>query len=200
LSRPREFDPDDALERTMHVFWRHGYAATSMDDLVAQVGVNRASLYKLFGDKHGLFVAALEHYSAKHLKTLKTILHGSERAADGIQTVIDAFARISSEREGTLGCLLGAATLELLPHDRKVTRIVARCYSARRREFALALIRARDQGDIPPSVDIPATAAYLVTYLQGMRMMGKTRQSYADARRIARVAYSAIGIIDRRAS
>jgi TetR/AcrR family transcriptional regulator, transcriptional repressor for nem operon len=184
----------------MHVFWRRGYSATSIDDLVREVGVNRASLYKTFGDKHALFVTALEHYSAKHLNALKEMLHAPPRATNGLRNVVDAFARISSDKGGTIGCLLGAATLELLPHDRQVTRIVSRCFAARRREFTRALTRARDQGDLADAVDISATAAYLVTYLQGMRMMGKTHQSYADAKRISRVAYSALGLIERRAS
>lgn len=184
----------------MHVFWRRGYAATSIADLVREVGVNRASLYKTFGDKHALFVAALEHYSAKHLGALKQLLHAPQRAIDGIRDVIDTFARISSDDAGTIGCLLGAATLELLPHDEEVTRIVSRCYAARRREFARALTLATAQGDLAATLDVHATAAYLVTYLQGMRMMGKARQSRAVAQRSSRIAYAALGLTDRRAS
>ena len=184
----------------MHVFWRQGYGSTSIEDLVAASGVNRASLYKIFGDKHALFVAALRHYSTQHLATLKATLHQPERAVEGIRNVIEAFARISSDRPGMVGCLLGTATLERLPHDRVVAQLVARCYAARRLEFTRALTRARTQGDVQPDIDIAATAAYLVTYLQGMRMMGKTRLAHADARKAALVAYAALGIATHRAS
>jgi TetR/AcrR family transcriptional repressor of nem operon len=200
LSRPREFDPNDTLDRVMHVFWRRGYTATSIDDIVREVGVNRASLYKTFGDKHALFVAALEHYSAKHLGSLKQLLQTPQRAIDGIRDVIETFARISSDDAGTIGCLLGAATLELLPHDSEVSRIVSRCYAARRREFVRALNVAKQQGDLASTVDVPATAAYLVTYLQGMRMMGKARQTRVAVQRSSRIAYAALGITGRRAS
>ena len=61
--RPREFDPERALEQAMEVFWAQGYEATSVQDLLEAMGINRGSMYDTFGDKHTLFVAAIEHYS-----------------------------------------------------------------------------------------------------------------------------------------
>ena len=62
MPRTKEFDPEVALERAMELFWRRGYATTSVADLVAHLGVARASLYSTFGTKHDLYVAALERY------------------------------------------------------------------------------------------------------------------------------------------
>lgn len=183
----------------MHVFWRHGYHATSIDDLVRSIGVNRASIYATFGDKHALFVAALTHYGATNLITLKHVLHDPERAVTGICNVIDVFAKISSSESGVMGCLLGSATLELLPDDAEVADVVSRCYSARRTEFERALKRAQREGDLAATLDVPATAAYLVTFLQGLRMMGKTRLTHAAALKAARVSYAVLGIKHRRA-
>ena len=59
----KQFDRGDVLERAMAVFWRNGYQATSIQDLVDATGINRGSLYTTFGDKRGLFLAVLEHYS-----------------------------------------------------------------------------------------------------------------------------------------
>src|SRR5688572_6532546 len=58
--RPRSFDPDDVLDKARAVFWNLGYAATSLDDLAAATGLNRPSLYAAFGDKHALYMAAME--------------------------------------------------------------------------------------------------------------------------------------------
>jgi TetR/AcrR family transcriptional repressor of nem operon len=200
LSRPREFDADAVLERAMRVFWRQGYHATSVDDLVRETGVNRASLYATFGDKHALFVASIRRYAETNLAVLKRSLHEAERAVDGIRAVVETFATISSSQAGAMGCLLGTATLELLPHDAEVTALVGRCYALRRKEFEVALARAQAQGDLRVDIDLPATAAYLVTHLQGMRMMGKMQPSRAHAMRAARVAYAALGIAAGRRS
>ena len=62
MPRPKAFDPDAALHKAMQVFWERGYEATSVDDLVQCMGINRFSLYSTFGGKHQLFVAALERY------------------------------------------------------------------------------------------------------------------------------------------
>ena len=60
--RPRQYDPDEALAKAAAVFWKRGYAATSLDDLAAATGMNRPSLYAAFGDKRDLYLATLERY------------------------------------------------------------------------------------------------------------------------------------------
>ena len=60
--RPRAYDPEVALNRAIGAFWNAGYSGTSLDDLAAATGMNRPSLYAAFGDKHALYVKALEHY------------------------------------------------------------------------------------------------------------------------------------------
>jgi AcrR family transcriptional regulator len=63
--RPRQYDPERALANAAEVFWKHGYAATSLDDLVAATGMNRPSLYAAFGDKRDLYLKTLERYQQR---------------------------------------------------------------------------------------------------------------------------------------
>src|SRR3954451_6934537 len=60
--RPRTYDPDLALSRAMDVFWKDGFAGTSLDELSAATGMNRPSLYGAFGDKRDLYIKAYQHY------------------------------------------------------------------------------------------------------------------------------------------
>src|SRR5438045_2737757 len=60
--RPRAYDPDLALSRAMDVFWKEGFAGTSLDELSAATGMNRPSLYGAFGDKRDLYIKAYQHY------------------------------------------------------------------------------------------------------------------------------------------
>jgi len=62
VARPREFEREEVVEKALGVFWRQGYQATSVQDLVEATGLNRGSLYDTFGDKHGLFLEVVEHY------------------------------------------------------------------------------------------------------------------------------------------
>ena len=62
MSRPKEFNPDDAIEKAMQVFWHKGYEATSMEDLLSAMDLNRGSLYDTFGDKRQLFLKVMDRY------------------------------------------------------------------------------------------------------------------------------------------
>ncbi|MDH3970432.1 MAG: TetR/AcrR family transcriptional regulator, partial [Rhodospirillales bacterium] len=62
MARPKSFDREEVLERAMAVFWRKGYAATSVRDLVEATGLNPGSLYDTFDDKHGLFLESVTLY------------------------------------------------------------------------------------------------------------------------------------------
>src|SRR6185437_13435460 len=64
MARPRQFDPDDVVDRSMHEFWARGYRDTTVDDLVQATGVRPGSLYGAFeGGKRQLFLEALKLYS-----------------------------------------------------------------------------------------------------------------------------------------
>src|ERR1700733_6957952 len=62
IGRPREFDRDAALEAAMLLFWRKGFAMTSMNDLCEAMGIRSPSLYAAFGDKEALYLQAVDHY------------------------------------------------------------------------------------------------------------------------------------------
>ena len=85
MPRAKCFDRNDALEKAMKAFWSRGYEATSMQDLVDCMGINRGSLYNTFGGKHELFLEALDHYGQNSL--LKKML--TARAGGGGVKIFD---------------------------------------------------------------------------------------------------------------
>ncbi|MGH8553586.1 MAG: TetR/AcrR family transcriptional regulator, partial [Methylococcales bacterium] len=60
--RPRAYDPQTALQQALGVFWSTGYSGASLDSIATAAGMNRPSLYAAFGDKHALYIKALEQY------------------------------------------------------------------------------------------------------------------------------------------
>lgn len=62
MGRKKKFEPREALERAMDLFWRKGYEGTHLQELVDATGMSRFSLYEQFGGKVGLFEATLKHY------------------------------------------------------------------------------------------------------------------------------------------
>ena len=92
--RPRSFDRDTALERAMLLFWRQGYAATSISELTAAMGINPPSLYACFGSKEGLFKAVLEHYDQRRATFMASVLEAP--SSPWRQNTVIALSSVSS--------------------------------------------------------------------------------------------------------
>ena len=128
MGRPREFDVDDALDRAMRVFWAKGYQGASLDDLLAAMGIGRGSLYKAFGDKRSLYLAALQRYDAEIVDHAVRRLcdaaggDGRARIARLLHDDIDAVEH-GDDRNG---CFLCNASVDQAPHDPAVAEAVRR--------------------------------------------------------------------------
>ena len=105
MARPREFDVDEALDRATEVFWRRGYEATSVQDLVDALGVNRASLYGTFGDKAQLFEAVLDRYGRHVNGLVERALAPPASGAEAIRTWFQELIRMVTQPGGPRGCL-----------------------------------------------------------------------------------------------
>ena len=107
MARPKTFDPDAAATEAMETFWERGYAATSVNDLLAEMGLNRGSLYDTFGDKKQLFLAALDKYQAQRAHELREMLDRPGSAKSAIVEFIHMAAECATSEEGRRGCLAG---------------------------------------------------------------------------------------------
>src|SRR5690606_26441621 len=85
MGRPREFDPDAALDAAMAAFWDRGYEATSMADLMAVMGLQKGSIYKAFGDKRQLYLAALRRYLERASQQIADRLRASPTALGALE-------------------------------------------------------------------------------------------------------------------
>src|SRR5258708_32051825 len=115
--RPREFDTDAAVERAMGVFWSCGYHGASLPDLMEATRLSRGSLYAAFGDKHGLFLLALDRYIAQALKRLDDELTSGQKALPGLMACLDGYLSRTDGPAGKRGCLVVATAMELAAHD-----------------------------------------------------------------------------------
>ncbi len=173
MARTKEFDPDVAVASAIEVFWEQGYANTSMQDLVDRLGLNRGSLYGTFGSKHELFVSALSRYCAEAplalLQALETDGPLLPRLRTALVTLVDADLADPDRR----GCLLLNSAMEALPEDRETAVLFERTIETIRTSFEAAIRRAQVDGELPGSLDPQDGAAFLVTTLQGLRVMAK---------------------------
>lgn len=172
--RPREFDTDVAVERAMGVFWSSGYHGTSLPDLLEATKLSRGSLYAAFGDKHGLFLRALDRYIDDALVRLDTELDPRENALAGLRTCLAGYVDRTSGIAGRRGCLVVATAMELAAHDPAVEQRIRRFFSAMEARLTEALGRAQEAGELADGVEPAIAARLLLCLLEGMRVVGKT--------------------------
>src|SRR5215813_3002184 len=141
--RPRSFDTEAAVERAMGVFWSRGYHATALPDLLRATRLSRGSLYAAFGDKHSLFLRALDRYIADALTRMDIELDPRGAPVDGLRAYLAGYVDRTSGANGRRGCLLVATAMELAGPDAEVGRRVANFFKAMEARVADILSRAK---------------------------------------------------------
>jgi TetR/AcrR family transcriptional repressor of nem operon len=158
----------------MDVFWSSGYHGTSLPDLLQATSLSRGSLYAAFGDKHGLFLRALDRYIDDALARLETELDPRKDALAGVRACLDGYVDRTSGIAGRRGCLVVATAMELAAHDAEVAQRIRRFFTTMEARLTEALARAEAAGELADGVE-PATAArVLLCLFEGMRVVGKT--------------------------
>jgi TetR/AcrR family transcriptional regulator, transcriptional repressor for nem operon len=187
MARPKEFDPDRALSKAMHLFWRLGYENTSMEALMKEMGIARQSLYDTFGDKRTLYLKAMAHYRDQTNGEMQKMLNKIPSVKDGFAKLLYGLAAETREQHER-GCLLLSANLQRDPKD-AVVRDFLRDNQARVEGiFIQALARAKKQGELSPRDDPAALARFFVVTIQGMRAMARLKSDRKGLEQVARIA------------
>ncbi|MFE1023368.1 TetR/AcrR family transcriptional regulator [Streptomyces sp. NPDC058818] len=194
MARTKEFDPDAALRAALELFWRRGYEATSMSDLVEHLGIGRASIYATFGNKHELYLKALERYEQGLLPELLEELARPGPALPGVRSLVRRYAvEAAAEELRERGCFVTNTAAELAPHDPVAARRVERNWDQLETVLHSTLARARAQGELPADRDPLTLARMLLVLLQGLRVVGKASP---DPARVRDAAEQALALLD----
>ncbi|NBE52209.1 TetR/AcrR family transcriptional regulator [Streptomyces boluensis] len=194
MARTKEFDPDVALDAALELFWRRGYEATSMADLVAHLGIGRASLYATFGGKRELYLKAMDRYVQTRNPALLAELSQPGPVLPAVRAVVRRFAEEAADDQLRLnGCLVTNTAAELAPHDSVAARRVEVSWDHIETPLYAALVRAQAQGELPEGRDPRALSRMLLVLLQGVRVVGKAS---SDPARVRDAAEQALELLD----
>lgn len=170
--RPRQFDMETVLERAIDVFSGRGYHGTSMAELAAATGLAWGSLYKAFGDKHSLFLAAFDHYVRTRLELLRERVDTAGSGLDRLREALLFYVESSEGETGQRGCLSVTVAAELATYDEAIASLVRNAFLTTER-IVLELVRAgQNDGSIRADLSPVDCGRFLLCFLKGMRVVG----------------------------
>ncbi len=175
MVRPRLFDQDEVLDRAVIEFWRHGYAGLGLEDLLANIGLSRASMYRTFGAKADFYALALDRYRLTEGNNFHECLDEDRPVIDAVAAVFDLIVDQSMDPERPAGCFVVAATAERAPDDERTTGQVSEQVKILCALFEELLDRGRQSGEVAADLDVTRWARFLVSAIQGIRVIATSR-------------------------
>jgi len=171
----KQFDVDQTLDKAMRLFWARGFEATSMQDLVQGMGINRASIYGTYGDKRELFIAALNRYDTNYRKAQLAALEREHSPKAAIGTLFRGWIdRVMSDCESN-GCFLTNTALELAAHDEDIRTIVSESQRDIERFFRRLIRKGQQAGEFSTRLSAPKMAQSLLAALIGLLVLSRSR-------------------------
>ncbi len=172
MARPREFDIDDAIQKAMGVFWKHGYAGASLADLLAGIGIARGSFYKAFGSKKELFLQVLDRYDQEVVQPAVTMLQVGD--GDGLERIAAVFENslkraMNGDRDGCLLCNTAAENGDI---DPDITAKVDGQISSLTRGFMIALKDSKEWETATDDARQAQANSLTLSYV-GLRILSK---------------------------
>jgi len=177
----KQFDKDEALNKALEIFWAKGFEATSMQDLVLNMGVNRASMYHTYGNKHALFIAALECYIESNLEHFKQALNAPGSPLENLNNIFQFFIG-TGQQEKSYGCFINNTAVEMGPHDPQVAAIIRQFWLRFESLLTDLLNRAIQQGELAQHTNTKDLAVLINIALQGLAVKIKTNAPTDDLR------------------
>jgi TetR/AcrR family transcriptional regulator, transcriptional repressor for nem operon len=192
MARHKEFDRDQALHKAMEVFWSRGYEAASINDLIKHMGINRQSLYDTFGDKHALYLEALDRYHEVEGRKMLELLKRPGSMKKTLRELFRSVVEGALDDQARRGCFIDNAVSELAGHCPETAAKARGQFEALEEGLYLVLLRGKKDGEIKNGRDLRALARFLCSNLQGLQLMAKASQDRKRLEDIVRITLSVI--------
>lgn len=177
MARKANFDREEKLLVAMDVFWRKGFANTSISDLTDELNINRFSLYNTYGDKQQLYYEALDAYLKKVSLPSLANLQNEGASLREIEEFLTSFAAL--QRKRSCGCFVQNALVEHAGEDEDVLRMGHFLFDHLVEILTEAIENAQREKIVPKTLNPSDLARFILNNMQGMRVLGKAKR-YED--------------------
>ncbi len=193
MPRPKNFNKEEVLDKAKNLFWQKGFHATSMQDIVDHLGINRASIYDTYGGKEDLYAAALEAYRLEFAGHLDTILESDPSPRRALISFIEASIFGVVNDKSRKGCFLVNCTSEYLPTHGNILDELLASKEVFQSAIRKTILKGKRQGEFS-QVDSPKqTASYLYTLLSGLNVVSRLKQDPKEIRKSLALGLKVLG-------
>jgi TetR/AcrR family transcriptional regulator, transcriptional repressor for nem operon len=193
MPRPKSFNKEEVLNSAMQLFWQKGYEATSIQDLVAHLGINKQSLYDTFGDKQSLYLMALNNYRLENELWMNSLNLGNGSVKKAFKSFFDSVISNPCEETRKKGCFLGNALIEVAPQNEEVNKICLEGMESFEKRFSKLIRQGQESGEINSEIDADETASFFYVVLNGLKAISKIK---ADKKKMKAVVKNALSVLN----
>lgn len=177
----------------MQLFWRQGYSATSLNQLLDAMAIGRSSFYAAFIDKRSLYVEALTLFAERTYAILHA-LNDQQNPAAAIELFFEHTLFKVPEQRMRRGCMMVNTVLELADVDRGLSQLAAQKLGEIETAFEDCFRRAIDQGQISAEHRPQQLARFVMTVNQGLRVASRTRATKQELDEVLKTTLSVLGL------
>ncbi len=177
MARPVEYNREEVVEKAMQTFWKKGYHATSIADLVEATGLNPGSIYAAFKSKENFFITTIDYYGEKGIIAVQRMLIESPSFLEGVRAFIQRIEEDVADPGSKRSCFLVNTLLELSSQSETARQRVKRYLDLIENLIRHALEMAQQNGELSAMLDTASLAAFIMCTVWGLRVLGGTLPS-----------------------
>ena len=190
MPRVKLFDENEVLIKAMNLFWRQGYSATSVQDLVSHLGINRASIYDTFGDKDKLFKKSFQLYRKQSSEGLMQFFENKQNVKIGFSELFKNAIQEAVNDKERKGCFVVNTITELIPNDESLNEVLEINKQDFINIFFEYLNKGKESGQLKTTQDLKSLATLFYTLYNGIRVVSKVRPNKKELTDSINVALS----------
>ena len=192
MARNKEFDEEELLEKAVNLFWKKGYNATSAQDLVDELKINRSSLYNTYKDKKTLFQKSLKKYQDQQTAAVITMLSKADDPEKAIKKVFAALVKESNDDTTAKGCFMVNTAVELAGQDQEIGALVHANNKNVEDAFTAAIEKGQQMGQFSKKNTARAYARFLFGNINALRIIARSGADKIALNDVADIALASL--------
>ena len=191
--RPSSFVREDMVDTIMNLFWEHGYAGLSFNEIAKATGLTRASLYNAFESKEALLLEVLDHYFADAPDAVLNTVRPGDPVGPALQKMLIMASELRGADDKHRGCFAVNCVTELMGGASPLSQAIQEAYEGRRKLLIALMQQAIEQQELPAGTDPAISGNLMLAFMSGLNTFSKNGSSAARLKKMSNAFLQQLG-------